>query len=178
MKILIKVKDDVISVKKVDDKFIYSYDIILSEINFGKFSYICISKDDSITVYEEFGYIKIGNVSNLKKIRINDNVKKLNLSYNKIKKIRNIENLKNLKDLELRYNRITKIKNFDNLVCLEWLDLSDNNIFVVENIESLINLKILRLHGNDIKFISESAYEFIKENKIKIDVDIDSLEIM
>lgn len=54
----------------------------------------------------------------------------LDLSFNRIRKIENLDRLLNLKKLFLPANKIAKIENLDQLVNLELLELGDNKIRV------------------------------------------------
>ncbi len=177
MRVLVKTSNSDIFIKRVSDKFVYSSDAILNKISFGG-SYICKYKDDSLKFINYDGdYYIIKYVSDLKSLEINENVKKIDLSGG-ISKIENLDNLKNLKELNLSSNNISKIENLNNLINLEELDLSINNISKIENIENLVSLEKIYLDDNYIKYITKSAYEFIKKNDIKVDINIDSLEII
>lgn len=99
-------------------------------------------------------------------------LKNLDLSFNKIRNIKNIENLtqlenlyfvqnkitdivnldpfNQLRNLELGGNRINRIQNLDPLVNLTELWLGKNRISKLENLSSLTNLKILSIQSNRI----------------------------
>lgn len=81
------------------------------------------------------------------------NCKELALSFKRILKIANLDNLVMLETLRLDNNIIMKIENLDKLKNLKWLDLSFNNITQIEGLESLINLTDLSLFNNEIKDI-------------------------
>lgn len=53
--------------------------------------------------------------------------------------------------LDLSFNRITEIKNLDKLVKLEKLYLCANKITKIENLEKLTNLTMLELGDNRIR---------------------------
>lgn len=57
-------------------------------------------------------------------------IRYLDLSFNKIKHIKNIDQLTNLTDLFFVSNRISKIENLDTLVKLDNLELGANKIRV------------------------------------------------
>ena len=54
----------------------------------------------------------------------------LDLSFNKIKHIKNIDTLTNLEDIYFVSNRISKIENLDNLTLVTNLELGANKIRV------------------------------------------------
>lgn len=64
----------------------------------------------------------------------------LDLSFNRLGKIENLDELVNLKKLYLVHNQIFKIENLDKLTELELLELGDNKIRVIENLEKLEKL--------------------------------------
>jgi hypothetical protein len=74
----------------------------------------------------------------------------LALSFNKILKISNLDNLLKLEKLKLDNNMIMKIENLDHLVNIKWLDLSFNYITKIENLEKLTELTDLSLFSNQI----------------------------
>lgn len=53
--------------------------------------------------------------------------------------------------LDISFNRLTKIENLDTLVNLQKLFLVSNKITVVENLSSLTNLTMLELGDNKIR---------------------------
>lgn len=59
--------------------------------------------------------------------------------------------LKNLKELNLSYNMITKLENLDELKRLEILSVFGNGIKKIENIDSLENLIIFSAGNNEIQ---------------------------
>ncbi|OBA27875.1 L domain-like protein [Hanseniaspora valbyensis NRRL Y-1626] len=78
----------------------------------------------------------------------------LDLSFNKVAKIKNLSKLINLKELYLIENGITKIENLEHLINLEILELGGNDIHHLENIEKLTNLKELWLGKNKLQDIT------------------------
>ena len=70
-----------------------------------------------------------------------------------------------LKILELSYNNITKIENLQELISLTCLDLSHNNIEVIENLDLMNNLEKLNLNNNKITKI-EGLSELKKLKKL------------
>lgn len=82
-----------------------------------------------------------------------NNVTELSLSFKRILKIENLDNLVKLEKLKLDNNMIMKIQNLDSLVNIKWLDLSFNNISVIEGLDKLVNLADLSLFNNQITAI-------------------------
>ncbi|QEU60438.1 Sds22 [Kluyveromyces lactis] len=83
-----------------------------------------------------------------------DNMEEIDFYDNRIKHISKSVNLfPNLKTLDLSFNKIRTIKNVDKLVNLENLYFVQNKISKIENLGSLTKLKNLELGGNRIKEI-------------------------
>ncbi|EFC48177.1 leucine rich repeat protein [Naegleria gruberi] len=82
------------------------------------------------------------------------NLKLLNLQYNEIRSISNLNNLTSLVFLDLYGNKIKKISNLDSLLSLRVLMLGKNMIEKIEGLEYLHKLDVLDLHGNKIREIS------------------------
>lgn len=78
------------------------------------------------------------------------NLVNLDLSFNKIRNIKNIENLVKLKNLYFVQNRIDEIRNLENFIELINLELGGNNISKIENLDTLLNLQQLWLGKNRI----------------------------
>jgi protein phosphatase 1 regulatory subunit 7 len=74
----------------------------------------------------------------------------LDLSFNKIKHIKNISHLTTLKELYFVQNRIAKIENLDSLTNLTMIELAANRIRDIENLEHLTSLRELWLGKNKI----------------------------
>ena len=62
-----------------------------------------------------------------------------------------LKQLVNLKKLDLSFNKIYKIDNLDTLVSLKELNLSYNQIDHIENLSKIPGLKILNLDHNKIR---------------------------
>lgn len=71
-------------------------------------------------------------------LKISNNFRILDLSFNRIKEITGLDNLLNLKKLFLSSNKIGEIKNVDHFPKLELLELGDNRIRVRKNLCFLI----------------------------------------
>ena len=74
----------------------------------------------------------------------------LDLSFNKIKHIKNINHLHTLKELYFVQNRISKIENLDGLSNLTMIELAANRIREIENLSPLTSLRELWLGKNKI----------------------------
>lgn len=82
------------------------------------------------------------------------NLQELNLSFNKIAEIKNLNDLTFIKKLDLWNNEITEVKWLDKLKTLESLHLWYNKITDVNNLENLSNLTSLKIQHNNIDNIS------------------------
>lgn len=78
------------------------------------------------------------------------NCMELALSFKRILRIANLDNLLKLEKLKLDNNMIMKIENLDHLVNIKWLDLSFNHITKIEGLNNLFNLTDLSLYNNQI----------------------------
>ena len=77
-------------------------------------------------------------------------LKKLDLSYNQIRKFEGLDHLASLTELDLSYNQISKLEGLDGLTSLTVLDLSHNQISKLEGPASLTSLTRLDLSDNQI----------------------------
>lgn len=90
----------------------------------------------------------------------------VDLYDNRIKHISsNVNKLVNLTSLDLSFNNIKHIKNIDNLTKLENLYFVQNKISKIENLNTLTELKNLELGGNNIQSIDEDSFKNL--NKIE-----------
>ncbi|KAK9317273.1 hypothetical protein V1524DRAFT_423805 [Lipomyces starkeyi] len=102
------------------------------------------------------------------------NLENLDLSFNKIRRIRHVSHLKNLRNLYFVQNKITKIENLDGLKDLTNLELGGNRLRELENLDSLTRLtqlwvgknKITRLQNlgalKNLKILSIQANRIVK----------------
>lgn len=88
----------------------------------------------------------------------------LDLRYNKISQIQNLEMMRNLEILCLNYNKIKKIENL-NLPNLKELRLDGNQIESIQNLGKLKNLQILSLEKNQL-------------TKVSLAVDVEPYQLM
>jgi len=91
-----------------------------------------------------------------------EEIEEIDLSNNRITKIRGFDKLKNLKKLYLKNNYIERIEGIEKLSNLELLDFSGNiNIEEIpDSLNTLIHLKTLKLTGCRIKKFSKSVSQF------------------
>jgi internalin A len=105
----------------------------------------------------------------------------LDLSWNGITRIENLDKLRDLQELDLSCNGITCIENLDNSPYLHYLDLSWNRITRIENLDKLTNLQYLDLSRNQITRIenldnsTDLQYLYLSENKITRLENLDKL---
>jgi len=74
----------------------------------------------------------------------------LDLSYNRISQIANLDKIANLKYLQLAYNNITSISWLTNLKNLQYLDLQYNQILNFSGLSKLPSLGALKTQFNNI----------------------------
>jgi len=84
----------------------------------------------------------------------------LDLSFNRITKIQNLENLTKLNKLYLCANKISKIENLSNLTALNMLELGDNKIRVI--------LKIIKYCKNLFYIIFSNSFRKLKIWKLSL----------
>jgi len=94
--------------------------------------------------------VKRNKVSKLENLVSLPNLEYLDVSYNCIREITNLNSLEKLKTLNLRSNLIDCIFGLGLLQSLEHIDLSMNKIKKVERLEKCIRLKSLNLSNNFI----------------------------
>jgi len=96
-----------------------------------------------------FNKIKhIKNVNHLVKL------KQLFFVQNRVSKIENLDGLSNVTMIELAANRIREIENLDPLTSLQELWLGKNKITEIKNLSTLTNLRVLDLKSNRLTSIS------------------------
>ncbi|MCE8178783.1 leucine-rich repeat protein [Porphyromonas gingivalis] len=77
-------------------------------------------------------------------------LKKLDLSYNQIRKFEGLDHLASLTELDLSGNQIAKLEGLERLTSLTGLYLRDNQIAKLEGLDHLTSLTGLYLSGNQI----------------------------
>ncbi|KAK5780558.1 type 1 protein phosphatase-activating protein SDS22 PWA37_003194 [Arxiozyma heterogenica] len=101
----------------------------------------------------------IESISEVDSLPVNT-IEDLDFYDNRIKHIsKYVNNLVQLKNLDLSFNNIKHIKNLDNLKELENLYFVQNKIKRIEGLNNLHNLKNLELGGNEITNIGENCLE-------------------
>jgi len=89
------------------------------------------------------------------------NLKRLDLSNNKINEIKGLDKLTTLEFLDLSYNQISEIKGLDNLKNLKFLDLRNNKISTIRELNILKQLKHLYLGFNRISIVEGNDHNRI-----------------
>ncbi|QGU94993.1 hypothetical protein GOM49_07730 [Clostridium bovifaecis] len=153
------------TVRFKDDNFEYKIRSIL-----GVFDRDILDKDlKKITSMD----LNHNNVEDLEGIQYCVNLKRINLSYNKINNIDNLENLEKLEEINLFNNNIEDISALSNLSKLKKVDLAKNRIKDVTPLGSLTNLQELDLYSNNIENIEvlsqlkKLTFLDVSRNKIK-----------
>lgn len=95
-------------------------------------------------IKEGITFIESGNVF----LRQMTSLKRLDLSFNSLTKLDNLECLKELRELNVSYNRVETIDSLAKLVNLKVLNLSHNKIKKLENLKTLRKLEMLQVTGN------------------------------
>ncbi|CAF3461067.1 unnamed protein product [Rotaria sp. Silwood1] len=86
-------------------------------------------------------------------LKVDEQIKLLNLQKNCIAKIANLDHLTSLVVLDLCENEIDCIQGLDNLCSLRILRLANNKIKQIKNLDTLEQLDVLDLNGNQISRI-------------------------
>jgi protein phosphatase 1 regulatory subunit 7 len=89
-------------------------------------------------------------ISHIKGLEDMPALKSLDLSFNKIKHIKNVNHLTTLTELYFVQNRISKIENLEGLSNLTMIELAANRLRVIENLDNLTGLRELWLGKNKI----------------------------
>ena len=129
----------------------------LKDKNFILYNYIALYKkkiytlkpNNEILIMNYSNIVGTLDVKDIIGINNHTSLKKLNLSNNKITKIKGLKNLKNLELLDLSNNKITEIKGLDSLINLKSLNLGGNEFKTIKSLNYLRNLRELKL-GNKI----------------------------
>lgn len=106
---------------------------------------------------------KIIEIDNLNKLNF---IKKLDLWNNQIIKIDNLDNLKTLNDLHLWYNKLTSTSGLERLTNLTSLKLQHNEISDISYLKDLSKLEELKLEFNNLT--EESLKSMLPLKKLKI----------
>ena len=84
-------------------------------------------------------------------------LRKLDLSFNRILKIDNLDSLKELRELNLSFNLIETIDNLHKIPQLRSVNLNQNKIRQLENLRGLRKLEILSIAGNLLEDLTISG---------------------
>ena len=105
---------------------------------------------EKINIYDNILHLNkkgIKNITDIKNLSDQVNLKELYLDGNNIFELKGLENLINLEVLGLGENQIDEIKGLDTLLNLTFLDLYSNPLLEIKGLDSLVNLKDLYI-GN------------------------------
>ena len=108
------------------------------------------SIQDLSIIQEDITFIDNGNII-LKQL---SSLRRLDLSFNKLTKIDNLDSLKELRELNLSFNQIEMIEHLGKLPNLRVVTLNHNKIRKIENLKNLRKLEVLNLAGNLIEDMS------------------------
>lgn len=98
--------------------------------------------------------LSFNKIKHIKNISHMHELKDLFLVANKISKIEGLEGLSKLTSLELGSNRIREIRNLDSLASLEELWVAKNKITEISGLDQLSNLRLLSIQSNRISDLS------------------------
>ena len=108
---------------------------------------------------------KGSQITDLSGIEYFINLKRLDISWNKIKDIKKLSGLTKLEYLRAFGNQIDSVAPLKKLVNLNSLNIGGNNLTKIDALKELANLKSLYLDGNKIKDFSpiESIYPWLED---------------
>ncbi len=122
---------------------IRSINLANNEITEISVDYSCLTNLKELNL----SYNQIEDIENLENLAF---LSKLELHKNQIKKIRGLSDIKNLTDLNLWYNKITSVKGLEKIKSLKTLQLQHNQIDDIGLLTNLTNLETLKLEYNQI----------------------------
>jgi len=128
--------------------------------------------------------IKLGSLPKLQELLLHKNnleeadaivemdlpaLQKLNLAYNNLKKLTNLDRFKNLTVLELQHNALESIVGVENLEKLEELKLEFNKLKDLPFLEKLktMNLQSITTEGNNLKDTIAAEAKALQEKYMK-----------
>ncbi|CAL5973413.1 Conserved_hypothetical protein [Hexamita inflata] len=120
----------------------------------------------NVKVLEVYGLQRIDGILNWNQLL------ELDLSYNKLESVAQLENLTQLKVLSLNENQIQNVEPLRGLVNLTTLSLDSNQVQNVEPLKDLVNLTTLSLFSNQIQNV-----EPLKDLVNLTTLDLDSNQI-
>ncbi len=140
-----------VTVNKIKTQIMYNETHKMNSLNLSRQDISKISQIKGLHDFKslslDLSFNEITEIEDLEKLK---NLISLRLNYNKFTGIKGLEKLKNLISLYLGNNEITEIKGFENLKNLVFLDLNNNQITEIKGLESLDKLKYLRIGKNNI----------------------------
>lgn len=115
---------------------------------------------------------KGSQISDLGGIEYFINLKRLDISWNKIKDIKKLSGLSKLEYLRAYGNGISSVAPLKTLVNLNSLNIGGNKLTKIDALKELANLKSLYLDGNKIKDFSPiaSIYPHLEDKDFSIDI--------
>lgn len=116
--------------------------------------------------------LKTNKISKIENLVSLPNLESLDLGFNVIREISNLNTLEKLKHLSLRNNIIDSIFGLGLLKSLETIDFSSNKIKRIERLEKCVNLKSMDLSGNFI-----SVFEGVNNLSTLEDLNISNNKI-
>lgn len=113
---------------------------------------------------------KGSQIANLGGIEHFINLKRLDISWNRIKDIKKLSGLTRLEYLKAFGNQISSVKPLENLVGLTSLNIGGNKLTKIDALRNLVNLTELRLSDNPIKDYSpiSAIYPQLKEKDFEM----------
>ena len=141
---------------------------ILEELDRKDIDYVIYNNEKIFIIYNQsldLSYSGITDITRIRNLVTLKDLKKLNLSHNRIKDIKSIESLKNLEFLDLSFNQIDELRGLDGFTNLKELYLQGNRITEIKGLENLANLRKINLWLNPIK-LSQFYLLFFNPKKI------------
>lgn len=102
--------------------------------------------------------LSYNRVSDLTPLKDLTNLRKLSFYMNKISDISPLENLTNMEELHFAFNTVTNLNAISGMKNLKVLDFANNGLSDITGIEGCINLSSVTLSGNNITDISQMKY--------------------
>ncbi|KAJ2086428.1 formin-binding protein [Coemansia sp. RSA 986] len=136
----------------------------LSDLDFTRFAELAYLGFRQNLIADTTPLASLSNITTLKELDMYDNrlkcvdqgiaaltqLENLDLSFNKIRAIENVDSLVHLRDLFFVSNKIQTIENLSRLTMLRNLELGANRIRIIQNLDELVNLEELYLGKNKI----------------------------
>jgi internalin A len=130
---------------------IRSIDLWNNQISSINADYSCLSNLQELNL----SYNQISSIKNLEKLKF---LSKLELQKNRLTSTKWLEKLSTLKELNLWYNEISDLMWLSNLSNLQQLELQHNQISDISRISKLVNLETLKLEYNQISDVNQLGF--------------------